>query len=128
MLRAVFVAQRVKFRALNQTDPRIANYKWNSLFVEPKGKKYISLRACFVFYNEPDKSHWVIQNKETKALPNIPGWQAIVSEYSNTHTLTITLYNFRNKNVCMQLYLNFWFAFMIVTICIGTATGMFYET
>lgn len=77
MLRAVFVAQRVKFRALNQTDPRIANYKWNSLFVEPKGKKYISLRACFVFYNEPDKSHWVIQNKETKALPNIPGWQAI---------------------------------------------------
>jgi len=79
MLRAINVAQRVKFRVLKNTDARLADYEWSSLLVSPNAKKYISLRACFVFYNEPNKNYYVIQNKETKALPNIPGWPALVS-------------------------------------------------
>lgn len=74
MLRAIRVAIKVKYR---QPDSRVQNYKWNALSIESKGKKYISIRACFTFHNEAEKSYWVIKHKKTKALPNLPGWPAL---------------------------------------------------
>ena len=45
---------------------------------EPRSKKFISLRAAFIFHNKNEKTYWVIQKKESKTLPNIPCWDALV--------------------------------------------------
>lgn len=44
--------------------------------------KFISIRACFVFKNDESK-YWVLQNRKTLGLPNLPGWGALVSKNRN---------------------------------------------
>lgn len=77
MIRAIKVATRVKARKEREDKDVRINYEWNKLTIRPKPKKYVSIRACFIFHDEVDQSHWVIQHRATKSLPNIPGWQAL---------------------------------------------------
>jgi len=102
MLRALNVARKVK-RKLPKIDSALGNYKWNMLKIQDIPHKFISIRACFVFKNDESK-YWILQNRKTLGLPNLPGWGALDQKCLHAIVFKFLVGVFKKENLHWYSY------------------------